>query len=136
MSPTSFATGVTYLRQMTIVAWALAIWAFTFSFNFNLNMEVSMIAHVDMFGVAAALWSLVGKLQSTQRWRAIDNSEARRDAAVGVRFPRSTQLKRRSSGRFFLWVAGSRPQAECLIEAVSNRKVQYRAPSHRVGRVF
>jgi hypothetical protein len=48
----SFATGVT-LKQLTIVAWALAVWAFTFSFNFNLNMDVSMIAHVDMFGVAA-----------------------------------------------------------------------------------
>jgi hypothetical protein len=27
-------------------------------------MEVLMNAHVDMFGVAAALWSLVGKLQT------------------------------------------------------------------------
>src|SRR5664279_2113825 len=90
----SFATGVTCLKQMTIVAWALAVWAFTFSFNFNLNMEVSMIAHVDMFGVAAALWSLVGRLQSTQRWHVIDNSEARRDAAVGVRFPLSTQFRK------------------------------------------
>jgi hypothetical protein len=54
----SFDAGVTYLRQWTIVAWAFAVWAFTFSFNIDLNMEVSMIAHVNLHGVAAVLWSL------------------------------------------------------------------------------
>ncbi|MBO4224748.1 hypothetical protein [Bradyrhizobium neotropicale] len=70
----SFVTGVTYLKQWIIVAWALALWAFTFtfSFGFTLNMEILMDAHVGMFGVAAALWSLVGKLQTTQRWQAGD----------------------------------------------------------------
>lgn len=50
--------GVAYLRQFTIVAWAFAVWAFTFSVDFNLNLEASMIAHVNLHGVAAVLWSL------------------------------------------------------------------------------
>jgi hypothetical protein len=63
---TSFVTGVTYLKHLTVVAWRLLSGlTFSFSFGFNLNMEVLMNAHVDMF-VAAALWSLVGKLQTTQ----------------------------------------------------------------------
>jgi len=32
-----------------------------------------------------------------------------------------------------LWAAGSRPQAQCLLEPVSNRKARYRDPAIRVG---
>jgi hypothetical protein len=67
ISATSFATGATYLKQPLTAAWALACLAFTFWFSIDLNMEVIMKVHAEMLGVAAVLWSLVGKLHPTQR---------------------------------------------------------------------